>query len=91
MSNLSDGTLTPQQRALRARIAAHTSWANTPNRAVRTRPAREAAWARFERLVDPDGVLDAADRAKRAASARSAYFSRLALMSAQARHRRQET
>lgn len=43
---------------------------------------------RFEREVDPDGVLDPVERAQRAAHARKAYFQRLALKSAQARSRR---
>lgn len=43
---------------------------------------------KFEREVDPDGVLAPAERARRAAHARKAYFARLALKSAQARRRR---
>jgi hypothetical protein len=49
------------------------------------RPAREAFWAKFEREVDPEGLLDPAERARRAQMARKAYFTRLALKSAQAR------
>ena len=74
-------------RAAIARLAAHTSWANTPDPGARTAPARAAAFARFEREVDPDGVLSPAERARRAESARKAYFTRLALRSAQARRR----
>lgn len=80
--------MTPAQRSLRARIAAHLSWANTSDRAARTAAARKAALDRFDRLVDPDGVLDPDERAKRARNARSAYFSRLALRSSQARRTR---
>jgi len=79
--------LTPAQRSLRARIAAHTSWANTTDRSARTAAARKAALDRFERQVDPDGALPARERALRAASARKAHFTRLALRSAQARRR----
>ncbi|MGH3968892.1 MAG: hypothetical protein ACRET2_07960 [Steroidobacteraceae bacterium] len=43
---------------------------------------------KFEQQVDPDGELSPAERAKRAANARKAYFARLALKSAQARRRR---
>ncbi|MEJ7703485.1 MAG: hypothetical protein WKF47_07410 [Geodermatophilaceae bacterium] len=78
-------TLTPAQRTLRARLAAHTSWANTADPAARTAPARAASLARFEREVDPDGNLNPAERARRADHARKAYFTRLALKSAQAR------
>jgi hypothetical protein len=43
--------------------------------------------ARFEREVDPDGILTPQERAKRAENAKSAYFKRLALKSARARQR----
>lgn len=71
--------MTPAQRSLRAKIAAHTSWANTADRSARTAAARKAALDRFERQVDPDGALPAEQRVQRAASARKAYFARLAL------------
>lgn len=44
--------------------------------------------AKFEREVDPDGILTPAERTRRAESARKAYFARLALKSATARRRR---
>lgn len=74
-----------EQRALRARLAAHTSWANTADPTARTEPARRAFDSRFEREVDPDGTLAPAERARRAESARKAYFLRLAYKSAAAR------
>lgn len=77
--------MTNEQRALRARIAAHTSWANTADPAARTEPARLAFDSRFEREVDPEGLLSLAERARRAESARKAYFLRLASKSAAAR------
>lgn len=55
--------LTAQQRRLRARAAAHASWAKTKDRCARTEPARKAALARFEKQVDPDGVLTEQERA----------------------------
>ncbi|MCB1266445.1 MAG: hypothetical protein KDB56_18055 [Mycobacterium sp.] len=73
---------------MRGQIAVHESWARTPDRAARTEKARKAALDRFERQVDPDGTLPPAERAKRAENARKAYFSRLALKSAQARRAR---
>ncbi|MGZ4736702.1 MAG: hypothetical protein ACXVJW_14440 [Acidimicrobiia bacterium] len=79
---------TPAERSLVARIAAHSSWAATPDRSARTAPARQAALDRFEREVDPENKLAPAERAQRAQHARKAYFSRLALRSAQARRRR---
>lgn len=77
----------PAERTLVARIAAHASWSQTTDPTARTAPARKAADARFEREVDPDGILPVAERARRAESARKAYFTRLALKSAQARRR----
>ena len=40
---------------------------------------------RFEKIVDPDGVLDPGERSRRAAHARKAYFLKLAAKSAAAR------
>jgi hypothetical protein len=81
-------TLTDSDRRLYGKIGAHKSWANTSDRSARTAPARAAADRRFERQVDPDGVLEPHERALRAAAARKAYFAELALKSAQARRRR---
>jgi len=81
---------TPAERTRSARIAAHDSWANTPNRSARTAPARAALMAKFEAQVDPDGTLPPDERARRAEHARKAHFARLALKSAQARRRARE-
>lgn len=83
-----DMTDTPGDRSLRARIAAHTSWANTPDRSARTKPGRDAALARFEREVDPDGVLPEDERRQRAEHASKAHMQKLALKSVKARRRR---
>jgi hypothetical protein len=80
---------TQAERQLRARIAAHESWANTSDRSARTAPARAALMARFEREVDPAGTLPPEERARRAEHKRRAYFQRLALMSAKARRARE--
>ena len=77
-------------RSLLASIASNESWARTENRTARTHNGRQAFLARFEREVDPDGVLLPAERAKRAENACKAYFQRLALKSAQARRRRSD-
>lgn len=79
---------TDADRTLKARAAAHTSWANTENRTARTAPARRAFLDRFERQVDPDGLLGAAERAARAEHARKAYFAALAAKSAQKRRQK---
>jgi hypothetical protein len=72
-------------RRIAAQVAAHTRWAHTADRQAATAPARTAFIERFEREVDPNGVLDPAERARRAESAKKAYFLRLAAKSAAAR------
>ena len=79
--------MTPSERSLRARLAAHTMHANHDSREV-SKAGRDAFLARFEREVDPAGELDPADRARRAEHARKAYFAGLALKSAAARRRK---
>lgn len=80
----------PTERALLARIAGNTRWAKTADRSAATAPARQAFRDRFEREVDPDGVLPEAERHARADAARRAFYSRLALKSARARRMRRE-
>lgn len=80
--------LTPSEQSLRARMAAHASWAKTDDRSARTAPARKAALSRFEHQVDPDGRLSPSERARRAEHAMRAHMSGLALRSAQARRTR---
>ena len=65
------------ERALRGRIGAHLLHATHDSRRLTAR-ARAAFLASFERQVDPDGVLPADERRRRAAHARAAYFARLA-------------
>lgn len=78
----------PAERALRARVAAHVRWAHEPDRRAATEAARAGLQARFEQQVDPDGVLDPVELAKRAESARKAYYARLSQLSAKARRER---
>jgi hypothetical protein len=78
-------SLTPEQRRLRASIAAHVQWAKEPDPTARTATARKAFMERFEREADPDGTLDPAERARRAEHLRRAHFARLALASSRAR------
>jgi hypothetical protein len=59
-------------------IAAQVSWSRTADRSARTRPARQAFLSRFEREVDPDGLLPPAERNRRAHYALRAHMLRLA-------------
>ncbi|GAA0720282.1 hypothetical protein Drose_06575 [Dactylosporangium roseum] len=77
--------LTPAQRSMRASIAAHSRWAREPDRKEAMRPALDGMLARFEKQVDPDGVLEPHIRAERAESAKKAYYKALQLKSSRAR------
>ena len=74
--------LTKEQQVLRARKAAHGLHARG---LTNTAPGTKAFLDRFEREVDPEGVLDPAERAKRSEHARKSYFLGLALKSSQKR------
>lgn len=78
-------SLTPEQRRTLGALGAAISWANTADPKSRTAPARRAFEARFEKQVDPDGVLDPAERARRAGQALKAHMLRLAYASSRAR------
>jgi hypothetical protein len=69
---------------IRARIGALALHSQYDSREI-TAPARAAFLSKFERQVDPDGVLPAAERARRAQSARRAHMLQLARKSAKAR------
>lgn len=72
--------LTPEERTLRARIAAHESWARTENPSARTAPARRGLLDKFDRQAGGDPV--------RAEHLRKAHYARMALASAKARRTR---
>ncbi len=76
--------LNQDERTLRARVAAHTLHA-THDPHETTAAARAAFLARFEDQVDPERVLPAGERQRRARHALKAHMSRLALASAKAR------
>jgi hypothetical protein len=79
--------MTSEERQTRARLAAHAMHSQHDSR-LTTERARKAFLDRFEREVDPNRLLPATERARRASQARRSYFVALALKSAQARRRR---
>ena len=79
--------MTPAERTLRARIAAYSLHAQQDPKET-TAAGRSAFLARFLTQVDPDHNLPEEERLKRAEAAKRAYFSRLALRSAQKRRKR---
>lgn len=80
-------SLTPQQRALRARVAAFALHAQRDPRDTTT-AARKAFLDRFNREVDPDGTLAPTERQRRADAAKRSYMANLALRSSRTRKRR---
>ena len=79
--------LTPAERSLRGRIGAYVLHSRHDSREL-TKAARAAFESKFEREVDPDGVLPLEERLRRAEMARKAHYARLALASAVARRKR---
>lgn len=77
-------------RTLQLRAAAHARWAKEPNRVAATQPARSAFDKRFERQVDPEGVLPPDELARRVKNARAAYFLDMARKSAIVRRRNRD-
>ena len=76
-----------QQMALRGRLGAYTLHSTHNSREV-TEAARAGFLAKFERQVDPEGILAPDERRKRALAARSAHMMRLALRSAEVRRKK---
>ena len=79
--------LTPAERSLRGRMGAYVAHARYDPRQT-TAPARAAFLKRFLDEVDPDRVLPETERLRRAASARKAYFTRLAFLASRRRRQR---
>jgi hypothetical protein len=77
-------SLTRTQKSLRAKAAAHAMHAQGR---TNTGPATVAQLARFERQVDPDGMLPPEERARRADHALKSYMTGLALKASKARSR----
>ena len=78
------------ERSMLASIAAHESWARTPDRAARTAAARDARWRNYMKeaaALAPAGA-SAEDIAERAEHLRMADMQRMALKSAQARRKK---
>ncbi len=87
-SPVKETALLPSElRRQRARIAGYALAAQRDPLEY-TAAGRASFMARFEREVDPEGVLPPKERARRAEAAKRAHFSRLAYKSAQARARR---
>lgn len=76
------------ERILRARLAAHALHAKVSDPKAHTAPARAVFLSRFEREVDPQGILEPQERSRRAEHAKKAYFLKLAIASRGARKKK---
>lgn len=81
---MSRTSLTPEQRSLRARIAALARWSREDPIANALR-GQAGLLARFEREVDPNNELHPAERLRRAEARRREHMARLAYASSRAR------
>ncbi len=85
--------VTATEHRLAAQIAAHESWARTPDRRARTAAAtqssaaaaRECALIRYEAQIDPHNELDPTERRRRTESVRQAASVRATLKATEAR------
>jgi hypothetical protein len=68
---------------MRARIAANARWSREDPSKQRD-ILRAARRSKFEREVDPDGILPPAERARRVRNAERAHMQRMALASSKA-------
>jgi hypothetical protein len=73
---LGNGAMTPAESSLRSGMVAYRLHASHDPKKT-TAAARATFLSRFEREVDPDGVLQPDERRRRAAAARKAYFQRV--------------
>jgi len=69
--------MTPEQRRLRAQIAANTRWSRPMAREDAAEAARSAFYARLERQVDPHGKLSPGERDRLVRCAARAFSARL--------------
>lgn len=79
--------LSPNLARLRGQIGAAVLHSRYDSRDL-TQAARAAFLGKFERLVDPEGVLPEAERLRRAGHAKRAHFAAMAYKSAKARAQR---
>ena len=77
-------SLTPEQRSLRARVGAYALHAQG---GTSTKAGSAAFLARFDREVDPNGILASDERSRRAEFALRAHMAKLALKASRAKTR----
>jgi hypothetical protein len=80
--------VTPEQRRLRAQLAANTRWSRPMAREDQADAARAAIYARLQREVDPQGKLSPDERGRRVHSAARALSAKMNSAKARERLRR---
>lgn len=83
--------MSPEERRLRAQVAANTRWSKPGARSRQSETIRSARLRRLEEQVDPDGLLDPAERACLARNALAAEMAGLSLKAARARRLARES
>lgn len=73
------------ERSLHAQAASLTYWSRVPNRTAATQPLRDGFVRKLELQVDPDGVLEPQERARRVEMARRAHLANASRLAAKAR------
>jgi hypothetical protein len=76
--------LSPEQRSLRAKAAAHVMHSRNDSREL-TKAARSGFAASFERMADPEGLLSEEERRRRADHLMRAHMAKLSLKASKAR------
>ena len=79
--------MTPEQRRLRAQLAANTRWARPMAREDQADAARAAMHERLAHEVDPLGELSPDERDRRVRSAARALSAKMNLAKASKKHR----
>lgn len=81
---------TAAERKLRSEVAARTKWSDPAQREAHRTKARMSLLQRFEKQVDPDGVLPADYRAQLAYNAMRAHMQSMSLKAVRQRRLRRE-
>jgi hypothetical protein len=79
--------LSPEQKSLRSRAAAHVLHGTHDSREL-TKAARSGFAAKFERLADPEGLLPEAERKRRADHLLKSHMASLSLKASKARRKK---
>jgi hypothetical protein len=78
------------ERQLHARAASLANWARVPDRAAAMAPLRDGFRRKLEREIDPDGVLDPVELARRVDMARRAHLANASRIAAKKARERRE-